>query len=101
MTIMKKRNIIFLTLVSCLALVAVPIASGASDTTIPWFVFSSGGSPAASAGGEVSLNASLGQAVIGPSSSAGGEVQLNAGFWQAAASAPPDGYYLMLPLVVR
>jgi hypothetical protein len=96
MNIMKNKQLIMLSLIACLALAAVPIASGAVGTAIDWGVFSSGGGSASS--GSVSLNGSLGQPVVGVSS--GGETQLSAGFWHAqAAGAPP--YQVMLPLVVR
>jgi hypothetical protein len=60
--------------------------------SIDWWVISGGGAPVA--GGDVILNSSLGQPVIGHSE--GGDVALEAGYWVIN----PE-YVLYLPVVLR
>jgi hypothetical protein len=77
------KLILLLTLVVCLPLSAAGVvrivrADWVSDTPgIFRWVLSAGGGPAS--GGTVTLNASLGQPVVGPSSA--GNIGLNAGYW--------------------
>lgn len=64
-------------LLAALAIVGIALAQG-SGAAIGWQVLSGGGAP--SSGGNVTLNDTLGQPVIGPSSG-GGNVALGAGYW--------------------
>jgi hypothetical protein len=79
------KLILLLTLAACLLLGAaavVRIARAAWVSDIPGifrWVLSAGGGPASD--GTVTLNASLGQPVVGPSSA--GNIGLNAGYWVA------------------
>jgi len=50
---------------------------------VSWWVISGGGAP--SSGGNVTLNDTLGQPVVGPSS--GGDVALRAGYWASCVAA--------------
>ena len=92
---MKKHWLTAFGFVLLLALLAGTAFAAPQAAALVRQVFSGGGAPATA--GQVALNASLGQPVIGAASSAGG-VTLNAGFWQAPAQ-PASGYRLMLPLV--
>jgi len=67
-----------------------------SATSVDWWVFGSGGGP--SSGGEISLNDTIGQPVIG--SSSGGDVNLQAGYW-VGGSEVEEVYPIYLPLVLR
>jgi hypothetical protein len=59
-------------------LVAVgAVSANGSGPAVDWWVISGGGGP--SSGGNVALNDTLGQPVIGPAS--GGNVTLHAGYW--------------------
>jgi hypothetical protein len=66
-------------LAALLALLLVVGGVGAlgSGPAVDWWVISGGGAP--SSGGNVALNDTLGQPVIGPAS--GGNVTLHAGYW--------------------
>jgi len=78
---MNKRHAITLAaaLLCCLVLVVGTLAQGTA--TINRWVISGGGAP--SSGGNVTLNDSLGQPIVGPSS--GGNVWLGAGYWGGGA----------------
>ena len=81
----KQLGIALAGLLCCLLVVGGALAQGAA--TINWWAITGGGTP--SGGGNVTLNDTLGQPVIGPSSS--GNVSLRAGYWGAGAidEAPP------------
>ena len=84
---MNKRLIAALAaaLLLCLLVVGGTLAQG-GPTSNRW-VISGGGAP--SSGGNVALNDTLGEPIIGPSS--GGNVWLGAGYWGAGAveEGPP------------
>jgi hypothetical protein len=96
MSAMKKNQLIILSLVACLALAAVSLASGAVANAIDWHVFSGGGASASA--GDVSLTTTLGQTAIGSSTS--GNVNLVAGFWHGVV-VPEVGNDIYLPLVLK
>jgi hypothetical protein len=73
---------------------ATVLAQGTSST-INWWVIAGGGEPIQS--GNVSINDTLGQPVIGPSS--GGNVSLTAGYWYGPVSEPSHIYYL--PIILK
>ena len=58
---------------------AAPAANAAAGPEVNWWVLAGGGG--AASGGNVTLDDSLGQPVIGPAGAAG--IAVNAGFWQA------------------
>ena len=97
-----KRNLTIVMIVLCLGLLAAGTALAATgQAAVPWRVLSGGGAAASAAlegGGEVRLNASLGQSITGASS--GGQVGLQAGFWLPQSSGAGD-YRVMLPVVAR
>jgi hypothetical protein len=66
-------------LVGLLALLVVvgAVSANGGGPAVDWWVISGGGGP--SSGGNVALNDTLGQPVIGPAS--GGNVTLHAGYW--------------------
>ena len=91
---MKNRRtaILAITLLSCVLIAAGVLANGTPG--IDWWVFGSGGGGAS--GGNVTLDATLGQPIIGTSS--GGSTSLEAGFWPGAGEVTYDVY---LPQVSR
>lgn len=60
-----------------LAAAALTVSAQSGGPAVEWWVIADGGAP--SSGGNVTLNDTLGQPVIGPSS--GGNVTLHAGYW--------------------
>jgi uncharacterized repeat protein (TIGR01451 family) len=84
---MKRRfaTTLALGLVGCVVLLSAALARAAVPE-IGWWVLGSGGAP--SSGGDVTLNDTLGQPVIGPSS--GGDVSLHAGYWYAHEADLPE-----------
>jgi len=86
-----KTNVLILALVLSLILAAAGAALANGGLSRPREVLSGGASD--SAAGEVSLRATLGQAVVGIVS--GGDVALGQGFWHGGA----PGYESYLPLV--
>jgi hypothetical protein len=84
---------------TCLAMAAalllggVVLANSLPSPTIPWHVVSGGGALAAADG--VTLDGSIGQAIVGWSASA--RVTLHAGYWQTLVRVPTT----FLPLVLR
>lgn len=84
---MNRRDVVLLaTAVLCFLLVGSGVLAQGS-AAIAWWVIGGGGAP--SSGGNVTLNDSLGQPIIGPSS--GGNVWLEAGYWggRAVEEGPP------------
>jgi hypothetical protein len=73
------------------ALAGVAFAGSSPRFDVYWQVLSGGGAPAEAGG--VSLNGSLGQAVIGQSTSA--RFDLDAGYWRQGS------HMIYLPLVVK
>jgi hypothetical protein len=82
-----------LVVVAALLLGGVVLANSLPSPTIPWHVVSGGGALAAADG--VTLDGSIGQAIVGWSAAA--RVTLHAGYWQAVARVPTT----FLPLVLR
>jgi len=86
--------------VTCLAVAAalllggVALAGSMPFPTLPWHVVSGGGALAAADG--VTLDGSIGQAIVGWSSASG--ITLHAGYWQLLAGRGPTAF---LPLVLR
>ncbi len=76
---MSKTKIVAVCLAVLLLILVTGVAGAGSSASyaINWQVLSGGGAPAS--GGNVSLNATLGQTAIGPSS--GGNINLGAGYW--------------------
>jgi hypothetical protein len=86
-----KRVTLSLILVASLLLAGVVLANG--SPTIDWDIIGSGGGYAQA--GAYTLDATIGQAVVGMSADTGCE--LCAGFWCRAAAT----YGIYLPLVLR
>jgi hypothetical protein len=82
-----------LVVVTALLLGGVVLASSLPSPTIPWHVVSGGGALAAADG--VTLDGSIGQAIVGWSASP--RVTLHAGYWQTLVRVPTT----FLPLVLR
>jgi hypothetical protein len=76
-----------------LLLGGVVLASSLPLPTVPWHVVSGGGARAAAEG--VTLDGSIGQAIVGWSTSSG--VTLHAGYWQVEVRLPAT----FLPLILR
>ncbi len=77
---------------STLLLVGQALAN-LSGPAVNWWVVAGGGGSAS--GSNVTLNATLGQPIVG--TSAGSDITLGAGYWYGTT---PD-YHIYLPLVVR
>ena len=86
----RRYAFIAITLLSCLLIAAGVLAS---SPAIDWAAITSGGG--AAAGGEISLDAALGQPITGTSS--GGSTSLQAGFF----TETEVGSAVYLPLVSR
>jgi len=72
------------------------LAASSVQYSIDWQSMNTGGAPAESGSGHISLNGSLGQTAIGPSS--GSQSSLWAGFWHSIQQALMD---LFMPIVMR
>jgi hypothetical protein len=99
---MNKTGISALGLAAVLILLWVGVAGAgsAANVALDWQVLSMGGAPAN--GGNVSLNGTLGQAIIGASS--GGNVNLSSGFWYGVtdiSGGPTLDNGIYLPLIMR
>jgi len=92
-----KTKILILALVLALFLAATGAALAIGIVELPRWVLSGGGGP--SSGGNLSLNDSIGQPVIGPSS--GGDVSLEVGYWVGRRSVIEEEFVVYLPLVLR
>ena len=95
------RILSFVSLMALLVVIAASTSVAARDLTglqnlsgldLSWTVLGAGGGHAASA--SYSLEATLGQPLVGPSS--GSAVTIAAGFWQDQA-----GYRVYLPIVLK
>ncbi len=91
-----KTKILIFTLVLALFLGVAGVALANGDVELPRWVL--GGGASDSAGGDVTLRATLGQPVVGVVS--GGDVTLGQGFWHGG-SLPGGGYDIYLPLIQR
>ncbi len=74
---MNKQRLIPLSLALLAALLLTGLALAASGPAVNWQVMAEGGAP--SSGGNITLNDTLGQPIVGDS--AGGNVSLGAGYW--------------------
>jgi hypothetical protein len=93
---MKKRSLLILT-IGLLFLLTAGAALALSTPTVEWWVFGSGGRT--SSVGNITLNDTIGQPVIGPSSS-GGDVSLESGYWVSGMVTEQESL-IYLPLVFR
>jgi hypothetical protein len=95
---MKTKILIpALMLVLLLAVGGVALAQGGGVELPRWVL---GGGASDSAGGDVTLRATLGQPVVGVVTSGGGDVTLGQGFWHGGGLAG-GGYDIYLPLIMR
>jgi len=93
--LMKKTKILFL----CLAALLLVLIAGtafaavsASSFAVDWWVFSGGGAP--SSAGNITMNASLGQSVVGTSSSV--NFSIDHGYWMQKGAVKT-----FLPLITK
>lgn len=93
---MKIKLIAFLILLAFLAAAAGSALANSSTAAINWQVLSSGGAPAVSSSGTITLNGSLGQTAIGPAIT--NQASLGSGFWYGVKIGTT---WVYLPLVVR
>ena len=94
---MKKRVSILIILVLCLLGLLMGGILVTAETGLPsidWWVLGGGGEPAS--GGNITINDTIGQPIVGPSS--GGDVGLQAGYWAGAGEGDHTVY---LPLILR
>ena len=88
----RLKIILILCLAACLLLGAAQAVLAAGSPAIGWWVLGAGGGPANA--GQVALNATLGQPVVGASSA--GNIGLKSGYW---AAPPQGGMKVYLPLL--
>jgi hypothetical protein len=93
-----KTRMLILALALALLLVVAGVALAIDSPARPRDVLSGGASD--SAGGGVTLQATLGQPVVGVVTSGGGGRTLGQGFWHGG-ELPEGGYDIYLPLVMR
>ncbi|MCX6032816.1 MAG: hypothetical protein NT169_26465 [Chloroflexi bacterium] len=79
-------------LLGVLICAGMTLANG-SGPTVDWWVIAGGGAP--SSGGNVTLNDTLGQPIVG--SSSGGNVTLHAGYWPCNTPAAVSGVVATRP----
>ena len=82
---MNRRMVLALLVALLVTLHGSGMALAASGPVVDWWVISGGGAPSSN-GGNVALNDTLGQPVVGPSG--GGSAALNVGYWVGCAAAP-------------
>ena len=92
-----KILILALTLFLFLGAAGGPLARGDSVERSRWVL---GGGASDSAGGDVTLRATLGQPVVGVVASGGGLITVGQGFWHGGVLSG-GGYDIYLPLVLR
>ena len=85
-----------LLLLAGLSLAGIVWAASSDGAAVDWSVLGSGGVPAESSSGTVTLNGTLGQTAIG--SSSGTDATMGAGFWYGLGEG---AYQLYLSLVLR
>jgi hypothetical protein len=88
----RLKILLILCLAVCLLLGAAQAVLAAGSPGIGWWVLSAGGGPAGAGG--ITLNATLGQPVVGASSA--GTIVLQSGYW---ATPPQGGMKVYLPLL--
>lgn len=97
---MNKRQLLIVTgsLVTVSLLAAVTLAASVADFGLWWHVIPSGGGHSSSA--DYALDGSAGQPAVGALGSA--SYRLGTGYWYGmAAPAPPPGYKIYLPIVLK
>ena len=97
---MNKREafVLFAALLCCLLLTGAVWAMSSASYAINWDVIGGGGGPISSA--SYAVNSTMGQAAIGFKTSS--NYQLGSGYWYGvAAPAPPPGYRIYLPIVLK
>ncbi len=97
---MSKRKITALAaaLLCGLLVVGVAWAMSSASYAINWDVIGGGGGPISSA--SYAMNSTAGQAAIGFKASS--NYKLGSGYWYGvAAPAPPPGYRIYLPIVLK
>ena len=92
---MHKRTTQLL-IIGLLSLLIAGTAFALSIPTVDWWVF--GGVGARSIGGDIAINDTIGQSMIG--SSTGGDITLEAGYWFSGIGTSPETH-IFLPLVIR
>jgi hypothetical protein len=96
---MKPKPKYFLLLIAIVALGLGLLGFAFRETmshSLDWDVIAAGGAPSTS--GNISLNGTLGQSVIGASTEGGGAITLWAGYWTRGSQ---NLYRLYLPLVLK
>ncbi len=88
-------RLLALGLIIAALLVAASVLASSAGPAVDWWIVSGGGGSAP--GGNVTLNATLGQPIVG--ASAGNDITLNAGYWYGGAATPQ--YRIYLPVVQR
>ncbi len=99
---MNKKLITALGLTLSLILVGSGMAWAGTPTTyaIEWQVIDGGGQPVVSSGGDVTLEGSIGQPLIGDAQSTDGNITLQIGYWEEV-EAVEVGTTIYLPLVIK
>ena len=94
------RTLVVVLLIGLLLVGTILAGHGAlaqdSGPAVDWWVVAGGGASSNGSGGDVVLQDTLGQPIVGPSSGDGGQVALSAGYW--AGSVPLHRIYLPLVL---
>ena len=91
-----KRKYIVLAASGFILLMIAGTAFALSAPTIDWWVFGGGGGT--SSNGEITMNATIGQPLVGSSSD--GDVSLHSGYWVSGTVSEQE-YLNYLPLVLR
>jgi len=94
----RKAAMWLVALLCCLLLTGVAWAMSSASYAINWDVIGGGGGPISSA--SYAMNSTAGQAAIGFKTSS--NYKLSSGYWYGvAAPAPPPGYRIYLPIVLK
>ena len=95
------RTLVVVLLIGLLLAVALLAGHGAlaqdSGSAVEWWVVAGCGAFSAGSGGNVVLQDTLGQPIVGPASGDGEQVALSAGYWTDSALL----HKIYLPLVLR
>ena len=95
---MSKRKLSLLTATLFFTLLLASAALAAATQSVDWSVISGGGGHAESGDGIYTLDATLGQPVVGMASDAAG-IELCAGFW--CGGAAETARHIYLPVIQR
>ncbi len=94
----RKEAALLVALLCGLLVTGVAWAMSSASYAINWDVIGGGGGPISSA--SYAVNSTMGQAAIGFKTSS--NYQLGSGYWYGvAAPAPPPGYRIYLPIVLK